>query len=105
MIEFRKLEDFFLVFREVAKRHAPVTTPDPFPEFHEPTKGGRPVVIRLVEVQNDVLGIGPFQQVENVFSSSHNSLKIKLSQVRSWDDDDRVVLLLNLKDPFRRRQC
>jgi len=104
VIEFRKPEDFFLVFREVAKRHAPVKTPDPFPEPHEKTKGGRAVVIRLVEVENDVLRAALVQQVENVFSSSHDSLTIKLSEIDRWDNDDRVALLLDLEDFFRQRQ-
>src|ERR1022692_2177352 len=98
LVQRRDLENLSLVVRDIAESHASIPAPDPFPEFHEETKGGRAVVVRFVEVKNDTLDAAAVQQVKNLPRPLLNPLVFDFPQIHGWDDDDCVVLLLDLED-------
>src|ERR1700733_12590388 len=94
----RELEDFLLMVGDFAKGHASLLFFHPLPKFHEENEYRGPAVVRLVEVQDDILDAGAVQKVKNFPLPRLDPLVIQFSKVHGWDDDDCVAFLLDLKD-------
>jgi len=86
------------VLGNVAEGHPSIPPPDPFPEFQEETERGGPIVVCLVEVQDNILDAGAVQKIKNLPRPVLDPLVIQFSQVHGWYDDDCVVFLLDLED-------